>query len=110
MFARENIEVKRLALNMEQVERYAPPPNPAKDTDARFVAYEYEFGNESWELDALDPPVIEKLIQDALDAVIDQSEWDASIDAEDDSRKHLAMAASRWEEVTAWLDNQEETP
>jgi hypothetical protein len=31
-----SVEVRRLALNMKQVEQYALPPNPAKETDSRF--------------------------------------------------------------------------
>ena len=30
MFAGSIIKLERLALNMEQVEEYGPPPNPAK--------------------------------------------------------------------------------
>jgi hypothetical protein len=39
MFARQGVEVRRLALNMEQIERYRPPPNFAKETDSRYAAY-----------------------------------------------------------------------
>lgn len=53
-----SVEVRRLALNMEQVRKYDPPPNPAKVTDSRFAAYCDQFGDESWELDALSPKVV----------------------------------------------------
>ena len=40
MFAEEHdIEVRRIALNMDQVEEYGPPPNPAKQTDSRYARY-----------------------------------------------------------------------
>ena len=48
-----DVEVKRVALTMEQVQTYNPPPNPAKITDSRCGKYMEEFGDESWELDAL---------------------------------------------------------
>jgi hypothetical protein len=52
----EPVEVRRLALTMEQVEQYRLPPFPAKETDSRYAAYVSEFGTtDSWELDALDP-------------------------------------------------------
>lgn len=104
MFSGENIEVRRLALNMEQVRRYSPPPNPAKDTDARFSSYAEEFGDESWELDALDPPVIERLIQDALDAIIDHDLWAGAMSRESENRERLALAAQKWDAVADWLD------
>jgi hypothetical protein len=53
MFARRGVEARRLALNMDQVERYRPPPNFAKETDTRYPAYVKDFGERCWELDAL---------------------------------------------------------
>lgn len=50
MFAGRRVEVRRLALNMAQIDQYDPPPNPAKDTDARFAGYQDEFGDSSWSL------------------------------------------------------------
>lgn len=53
---------RRIALNMEQIEEFAPPPNPAKLTDSRCGSYISKYGDESWELDALEPKVIHDLI------------------------------------------------
>ena len=53
LFTGQDIEVRRLALNIDQIKRYNPPPNPAKLTDSRATAYVREYGNDSWELDAL---------------------------------------------------------
>jgi len=69
------LEVKRMALNMNQVEQYDPPPNPAKTTDSRYGAYIAEFGDESWELDALEPAVIAALIRSAVTELIDPVQW-----------------------------------
>jgi hypothetical protein len=52
-YSRQDVEVRRLALNMDQVERYAPPPNYAKETDSRYAAYVRDYSTtECWELDA----------------------------------------------------------
>lgn len=66
-------ELKRIALNMDQVEEYDPPPNPAKQTDARFENYLRVHGDESWELDALDPSVLDALITEEIEEIIDLS-------------------------------------
>ena len=71
LFSGSYVEVKRLALNMDQVEQYNPPPNFAKLTDSRAGQYVEEFGSESWELDALTPEVISALIQDEVDLILD---------------------------------------
>lgn len=60
------VEVKRLALTMDQVEQFSPPPNPAKETDSRCSGYRAQFGDESWELDALDPKFLAGLIRDEI--------------------------------------------
>lgn len=106
MFARMGIAVDRLALNMNQVEQYNPPPNPAKETDARFANYEAEFGNESWELDALEPTVIDALIQDALDGIINKRQWDQSMRAERLNKAGLQAASNNWADVVEWMSEQ----
>lgn len=55
-------KVKRIALNYSQVKKYKPPPNFAKVKDSRYKKYVNEFGQDCWELDALEPSIIEGLI------------------------------------------------
>lgn len=64
-------EVRRIALNYDQIISYNPPENPAKLTDTRANAYINEYGYSSWELDALEPRVIEELIYDHVKALTD---------------------------------------
>ncbi len=58
-----DLEFIRVALNRDQIDLYSPPPNPTKVTDSRASAYMAEHGDESWELDALDPAEMETLIE-----------------------------------------------
>lgn len=105
MFAGEDaVEVRRLALNIEQVRKYRPPPNPAKETDSRCNGYKAKFGDKSWELDALDPRVIADLIREQLDELIDRERWEDAIRREDEARRLLREAADRWDEVGVFLD------
>lgn len=82
MFAGVPINVQRIALNMPQIEKYSPPPNPVKFSDSRAEDYEREFGDSSWELDALSPTVIKDLIEDAVLRVRDQKKYDAMLKME----------------------------
>ena len=68
-------KVVRVALNMDQIDEYNPPPNPAKVTDSRFEQYRRDYGDESWELDALEPSVIDGLIRQHVDAWRDEAAW-----------------------------------
>lgn len=69
------IEVRRIALTMDQIDEHTPPPNPAKATDSRFEQYAAQYGDESWELDALDPPVLVELIREHIKGEIDRDKW-----------------------------------
>lgn len=97
------ITVKRIALNMDQIEHYNPPPNPAKVTDSRARAYISEYGYESWELDALEPSVMEELIQGEIDAVRDIQKWNETVQAEEAHREWLKAVSDNWEEVVEFL-------
>lgn len=96
-------ELKRLALNMDQVEQYNPPPNPAKITDSRATKYIEEFGDESWELDALEPTVIAALIRGAVESVRDDELWNAAVEEEETDRKLLQRASMQWKGVEGYL-------
>lgn len=85
-------EVERLALNMDQVEGYGPPPNPAKMTDSRFEGYEREFGEESWELDALEPSVLSELVRERVLELRDGRVWEESMEAQEENRERLRGA------------------
>lgn len=92
----QSVEFERLALNMDQVERYRPPPNPAKESDSRFGGYREEYGDESWELDALEPRVLASLISDAVTAEIDDDLWVEVAGREKAERAALGEIAGRF--------------
>lgn len=66
MFVGIPVDLIRLALNKDQIEKYNIPPNPASKTDSRFNEYERLHGSETWELDALDPHTINTLIKNTV--------------------------------------------
>lgn len=87
------VDLKRLALNMEQVEEYEPPPNPAKVTDSRYETYLANYGSESWELDALEPSVLADLVRKFVEDNRDQDAWEAAIKKQEKDRKALKKAS-----------------
>ncbi len=102
MFA-GNVEVKRLALNMDQVNQYNLPPNPAKTTDSRYISYIDVYGDESWELDALEPSVLSDLIRDAILALRDDAIYEEVVEHEELDKAYLSEVATRWEDVVEFL-------
>lgn len=105
MFGGANVQLRRIALNMDQVEQYSPPPNPAKVTDSRAEDYIRRFGRTSWELDALEPRVLDKLISDEIEKLIpDPDAWEASKSEEKERRAILSQLHGRFDEIKSAIE------
>lgn len=96
MFTGTDFIYKRLALNMDQVEEFGPPPNPAKVTDSRYAGYVVEYGEESWELDALDPEYMEELIRENILQYRNEKVFREDIDREREYIETLKELAENW--------------
>ena len=103
-----SVELRRLALNMDQVDEYNPPPNPAKETDSRHGTYVQLYGNESWELDALEPSVISQLIRDNVEDLIDHDKMTKIYDREHHERESLRKVHDKWDEVDKFVNLDQE--
>lgn len=97
MFLNAPVEVNRIALNMNQVRKYNPPPNPAKTTDARSGKYIKEHGYESWELDALEPRILNALILKTILKYRNEDLWDEMKVKEQEHKDSLYSAADELE-------------
>lgn len=105
--ALDRFHVNRIALTMEQVEENEPPPNPAKVTDSRYESYRREYGDESWELDSLDPNAIVRLIRDEVEALLDDDAWAAAQGREREGQDLLRRVAAEWGDITDHLNGGE---
>lgn len=99
------LEVRRIALNWDQIEEYDPPPNFAKITDTRARDYMDRFGQDSWELDALPPRALAELIAGELDDIIEPDAWNDIHTEEETRQAHLREVARRWDEVEELIAN-----
>lgn len=98
LFSGGTIEMRRLALNMDQIEQYEPPPNPAKTTDSRAEKYIEEHGEDSWEVDALDPEVMAGIVRDAISEYRDEdlvAEIEAQETAYQEKMERIAQIVDR---------------
>lgn len=103
LFAETNVEVDRIALNMDQVREHNPPPNPAKMSDARAKGYVVNFGHDSWELDALEPKLMADLIRDSIYSIRDIDSWDELFQRREEGRAAILSVAENWSDVKGWL-------
>jgi hypothetical protein len=100
----ELLEVRRIALNIDQVRALNPPPNPVKLTDSRAAGYISRFGSECWELDALDPPTLRGLITREIEAEVNMGIRRDVLDQEERERELLTAASDRWPELVDILE------
>jgi hypothetical protein len=103
-----DVYVKRVALTMQQIDTYNPPPNPAKITDSRCNSYMEQFGDESWELDALEPKVITDLITSEVTAYRDDEIYMEVCDQERREKGELEMLADNYDSAVEYLERESE--
>ena len=108
LFEVKRLQVIRVALNMDQVEEYGPPPNPAKTTDARFAGYAEQYGDESWELDALSPSVLRGLVENGVAGYRDNGLYQAHVARQEMERERLQIVANNWGDVSSYAETLEE--
>jgi hypothetical protein len=95
--------VKHIALTTEQVEKYNPPENKLKEDnygklkDPRGIKYFKEFGNRSWEVDALSPEVLSNLLEKEIESTIDMRAFWETCHVESEMKNTLGEIAARWE-------------
>lgn len=106
VFVGTKVHVQRIALNMSQVQRYRPPPNPAKTTDSRFKDYQAKYGDESWELDALEPALLVDLITRAVKQFRDEKLWEEAVENERRGQRTLELIHAEFTNIVKWLRTQ----
>lgn len=102
-----DVEVKRIALTMQQIRKYNPPPNPAKITDSRCKGYIEKYGDESWELDALEPKVITNLIWNCVQDYMDEEAFREAWAQEDKHKNELQQICDHYDTIVAVLGDEE---
>jgi hypothetical protein len=99
----EVFQVERIALNMNQIRQYNPPPNPAKLSDSRGSGYVQRYGVSSWELDALSPTVLRELVTDAVLQYRDEDLWEERVSQEHDEKQILVALDKHWPDISEYV-------
>jgi len=92
----DNIEVDRVALNMDQIRLWNPPENPAKEKDNRYKAYVKKYGESCWELDAVPPDQLVELVRSAVLRKRENEKWHEAIQREEGMREELHTFVDRY--------------
>ena len=107
-YLRTVFRVKRIALNMNQIIALDPPPNPTKPKDSRSPAYIEQFGYHCWELDAIPPDELVRLIVGEVRGLQGPRRWAKARAKEERLRAQLKKVKDRWADVLAFLEDDGE--
>lgn len=87
-----DVTVKKIALTLDQVRKYNPPPNPTKHSDPRSKDFIEKYGASSWEVDAINPKELRKIITREIESYIDKDAMQIIVDKENDDKIKLTKA------------------
>jgi hypothetical protein len=95
-FRGDHIEFRKIALTVEQARSL--PSFPAKDKikDKRYPWFIKNYGNECWELDALDPGKLRDLVENEITALIDRNLWEQQEAIQKREKQSLEMNLRWW--------------
>jgi hypothetical protein len=95
--AGSDIVAVRAALTADQVNDLRLPPNHdrAKPGSANYPAFVRQFGDKVHELEAVPPEQLQRLLTDALEAVIDAEMFNAEVEAEKRDAEEIRAARRR---------------
>jgi hypothetical protein len=91
-----DVQIKRLALNMDQVKQYNPPPQMVKQSDARSKKFIAKNGNSCWELDALGTDVLARLVDTAVSSMLNKRRWEQATTRQEAERRQLLDLSEKW--------------
>lgn len=94
-----NIEVKRIALTIDQVREFKLAPNPTKMADPRSAGYVKMFGNKCWELDAIKPDVLQDIVENSINEYVDVEKWNATRELIEEEKIKLERKIKRLKPV-----------
>lgn len=94
----EKLTVIPICLTHAQVKKYKLPPNPTKITDSRSEKYIEVYGKTCWEVDALNPEVLTKILEDNIEVRIDIDLYEEQLHQEGVDKKELKKLIDDYED------------
>lgn len=88
----EQADAVRVGLNPEQIKRFGLVENglEAKPSSSRYRSFVARYGTRAYELEALEPEQLRRILTEAIDSVIDRQAFNAELAAEKGDAAYLA--------------------
>ncbi len=83
------VEVRRIAINAEQIEEYSLPTAPPKQSDSRTAKFEDEHGSETVELEAFRPDDLAAIVRGAVEDLFDEGAFEETEERERTGREEI---------------------
>ena len=100
-----DFDFKRIALNLGQVRDHELPPNRIKETDSRSGTYRQQYGTGCWELDALPPSKLNKIIECAIvECLDDYPTFQQRREEIETTKQQLALIAEDYSAIVQLLE------
>lgn len=103
LFCGRPVHVQRLALNIGQIQSMDLPSDPAKSTDPRFKDYQEKFGDESWELEAMDAAQLADRVRRGIMQFRDEDKWKEAVEEEEKGLRTLQDLRDNFPDVVVFL-------
>lgn len=95
-FGIRQVQAIKVALTQEQVQQFRLPANmEAKKGSANYQKFAAKYGDQVFELEALPPAELQRLLREAIDSVLDIDAFNGEIDAEKQDAAFLDTARRR---------------
>ena len=91
----DGVIVDKIALTHKQVNKYKPPRNPAKLTDSRARDFVRRYGEWSYEVDAIHPLELQKIVRKAIESVADLDALQEWKDREEVEKEELTKLSKK---------------
>jgi hypothetical protein len=92
----DHIELKRVALRKEQLANLQSFPASDKQRDTRYKWFVERYGQRCWELDAMDPRDLRKLVEKAIKKHIEPVAWKRCQVTEKAEKESIRVGIRRW--------------
>lgn len=100
-----NVHAIKVALTKDQaVEHGLPNSLDAKKTSTNYKRFAAKYGDDSWEVEALDPYILQELLRTSIDDVLDTDAFNAEIDNEKKDAAHLQDARQKIHNILGNMD------
>jgi hypothetical protein len=99
------IHAVKVALTSEQVADYGLPPNMlAKETSSNYAKFVKKYGENVFEVEALDPEQLQDALQTAIDSVIDVDSFNSELEREEQDAAFLEATRHRVRDSLKGID------